>query len=141
MSQLLYAEYGLTGEVSTRGDVYSFGILLLEMFTGKRPTDEMFMEDLNLHSFVQRAVPDRVHEAVDPSLFKEVLENRDSTREGSRWRSRSKIEDALVIVLKIGVLCSKELPRERMDMKEVVGKLQSIRDAILNGNLLQEIDI
>ncbi|XP_021829769.1 probable LRR receptor-like serine/threonine-protein kinase At3g47570, partial [Prunus avium] len=62
-------EYGMGSEVSTNGDVYSFGILLLEMFTGKRPTDDMFNGDLNLHTYVKMAFPNRVMEIVDSTLF------------------------------------------------------------------------
>lgn len=65
------AEYGLGSEVSTYGDVYSYGVLLLEMFTGKRPTDDMFKEGLNLHKFAESALPNRVNEIVDPILFQE----------------------------------------------------------------------
>ncbi|KAF8035475.1 LOW QUALITY PROTEIN: hypothetical protein BT93_C1489 [Corymbia citriodora subsp. variegata] len=41
-------EYGLKGKVSTKGDIYSFGILLLEVITRKKPTDEMFNADMSL---------------------------------------------------------------------------------------------
>ncbi|KAJ0582623.1 putative protein kinase RLK-Pelle-LRR-XII-1 family [Helianthus annuus] len=34
-------EYGLRSEVSTSGDIYSYGILLLEMMTWKKPVDLM----------------------------------------------------------------------------------------------------
>ncbi|THF96622.1 hypothetical protein TEA_004275 [Camellia sinensis var. sinensis] len=41
-------EYGIGEGVSTKGDVYSFGILMLEIFTKKKPTDEMFTGEMDL---------------------------------------------------------------------------------------------
>ncbi|KAK9229854.1 hypothetical protein WN944_022820 [Citrus x changshan-huyou] len=35
-------EYGREGRVSTNGDVYSFGIMLIETFNRKKPTNEIF---------------------------------------------------------------------------------------------------
>ncbi|GMP23345.1 hypothetical protein CsSME_00000976 [Camellia sinensis var. sinensis] len=55
-------EFDLRSEMSTDGDVYSYGILLLEMTTGKRPTDSIFEEGLNLHTFSRMALPDHVME-------------------------------------------------------------------------------
>ncbi|GAY57262.1 hypothetical protein CUMW_178090 [Citrus unshiu] len=62
-------EYGLGSGVSTNGDVYSYGILLLEMVTTKKPTDVMFEGDLNLHRFTRMALPDHVMDIVDPILL------------------------------------------------------------------------
>ncbi|XP_039072003.1 receptor kinase-like protein Xa21 [Hibiscus syriacus] len=41
-------EYGLGSKASTSGDVYSFGVLLLEIFIAKKSTDGMFKEELSL---------------------------------------------------------------------------------------------
>ncbi|KAK1383815.1 hypothetical protein POM88_021550 [Heracleum sosnowskyi] len=80
-------EYGMGGEVTTQGDVYSYGILLLELFTGRRPTDNRFSDGLNLHNFVKAAVPDQVTVIVDQSaLYSEEEENNTEKDDfGSKW--------------------------------------------------------
>lgn len=117
-------EYGMGGKASMQGDVYSFGILLLELFTGKKPTDDMFTDDMNLHLFAEEALPKRVTQIVDPSVLSEA-------------RGRD-VEGTLTAILKIGVSCSMELPGERMDIRQVVVELCKIKDkvySIKNSNI------
>ncbi|KAK9986073.1 hypothetical protein SO802_031024 [Lithocarpus litseifolius] len=57
------------GQVSPLGDIYSYGILLLELFIGRRPIDEMFKEGLGIHKFIAMALPEHVMDIVDPSMF------------------------------------------------------------------------
>jgi serine/threonine protein kinase len=61
----LISEYGLGNEVSIHGDVYSYGILLLELLTGKRPTESEFGEGLVLRKYVDMALPDRLLWQID----------------------------------------------------------------------------
>lgn len=44
-TNFILAEYFDTGRATVKGDVYSFGVVLLELLTGKKPTDEAFMEE------------------------------------------------------------------------------------------------
>ncbi|XP_028752908.1 probable LRR receptor-like serine/threonine-protein kinase At3g47570 [Neltuma alba] len=62
-------EYGESGQVTTKGDIYSYGILMLEMLTGKKLADKMFREDLSLPKFCKLALPDGVLEIVDPNFL------------------------------------------------------------------------
>ncbi|KAF8028312.1 hypothetical protein BT93_E1044 [Corymbia citriodora subsp. variegata] len=82
-------EYGMGSVVSIEGDVFSYGILLLEMFTGISPTAEIFKENLNLHNFVEEALPERVLEITDPILVQEV-------ESGACQSRKSTIHDCLV---------------------------------------------
>ncbi|GAY45935.1 hypothetical protein CUMW_093140 [Citrus unshiu] len=125
-------EYGMGSEVSTSGDVYSFGILLLETFTGKRPTNEMFTGNLTLHNFVKEALPERLAEIVDPVLLVEREEGETSEANAHKQFTRSfSAKECLVSVLEIGVTCSSELPRERMSMEEVAAQLLSFRNKLV----------
>ncbi|CAL8151600.1 unnamed protein product [Prunus armeniaca] len=49
-------EYGTEGIVSTRGDVYSFGIVVMEIFTRRKPTNEMFDEEMNLKQWIANSL-------------------------------------------------------------------------------------
>ncbi|XVF23090.1 hypothetical protein REPUB_Repub13aG0008000 [Reevesia pubescens] len=127
-------EYGIGSELSTKGDVYSYGILLLEMFTGKRPTNEMFKEGLSLHNFVVAALPKpkQVIEIIDPILLEErvgrgTIENITFNENGL---GNDRHLQYLNSILEIGITCSAESPSERMDMSEVVTKLSFIRDKL-----------
>ncbi|KAA8517945.1 hypothetical protein F0562_015419 [Nyssa sinensis] len=112
-------EYGMGGQVSTLGDVYSYGILLLEMFTGRRPTDELLKDNLNLHNYVKQALPDQVMELVDQStLYKEVVGENTSRVECWNDLESEQIE-CLVSVFQIGAVCSAESPQDRMNMRQV----------------------
>ncbi|XP_040934554.1 probable LRR receptor-like serine/threonine-protein kinase At3g47570 [Gossypium hirsutum] len=116
-------EYGTGSELSTNGDVYSYGILLLEMLTGQRPTNEKFKEGLSLHNFVKAALPDRVVEIIDPILFQESVRGGTTAPDIHLQRLNS--------IFEIGLTCSTESPSERMDMSNVITKLCSIRDKLL----------
>ncbi|TYI07961.1 hypothetical protein ES332_A10G263200v1, partial [Gossypium tomentosum] len=126
-------EYGMGSELLTKGDVYSYGILLLQMFTGKRPTVERFKEGLTLHNFFKAALSDRVIEITDPILLQESVSGGtiiDITLNENRLGSDGHIW-CLNSIFEIGLTCSAQSLSERMDMSDVVTKLCSIRDKLL----------
>ncbi|XP_056159289.1 probable LRR receptor-like serine/threonine-protein kinase At3g47570 [Syzygium oleosum] len=126
-------EYGAGSAVSTEGDVYSFGVLVLEMFTGKRPTDDMFTNGLDLHCFATAALADRVEKLIDPVLLQENEESEKRRTVAPEGKNKSwfSTQECLVLIIEIGVICSSESPRERMDIGDAVIKLQGIRKKLL----------
>ena len=131
------------GQVSTQGDIYSYGILLLEMFTGKRPIDKMFKDGLSIHKFTTMALPEHVMDIVDPSMFfeKGSEDANDERHEDDVEESAiiddhhvnvsSKIKDHLISVFQIGLSCSATSPNERMPANVVVKEMNAIRDTFL----------
>ncbi|XP_078165258.1 receptor kinase-like protein Xa21 [Carex rostrata] len=117
-------EYGMGGRPSVEGDVYSYGILLLEMFTGVSPTDERIRDDLSLQKYVEMAFPNQVMDIVDTKLFSE-------TDGEDNLYAPENVYNCLVSVIQCGLMCSKESPKERISMKDVTKELNSARTKVL----------
>lgn len=110
-------EYDLGRIISTKVDVYSYGILLLEMLTGKKTTDPMFNEGIKLQTFVTNTLADGgVKEIIDPANLHEL--SRDDA---------AQVEDCLRILFYIGVKCVSELPQFRPEISDVLSMLETVR--------------
>ncbi|BAT84136.1 hypothetical protein VIGAN_04141700 [Vigna angularis var. angularis] len=127
------------GKPSTLGDIYSYGILLLEIFTGKRPTDEAFEGGTGIQQFVAMALSNNVMDIVDPSLvceqdFDEESEESECEEKAIRRKNeiegmaKGLIEDCFVSLMQIGMSCSANAPDERMPITVVINKLHTIRN-------------
>uniref|UniRef100_A0ACD5YAE8 Uncharacterized protein n=1 Tax=Avena sativa TaxID=4498 RepID=A0ACD5YAE8_AVESA len=112
-------EYCMGYKVSTGCDVYGFGVLLLEMLTGRRPTDAMFTDGLSLHRFVSSAFPSRLGEVLDPHMAHEQHHEFDNVLE----------QRYIVPLVEVGLMCSMESPKDRPGMAEVCPKILSLKES------------
>eukprot|EP00253_Pinus_taeda_P017400 PITA_17400 len=142
-------EYGIGGRPSMKGDVYSYGILLLETITGKKPTDPVFSEEgqsgSTLQSWVGNAFPDRLFEVIDDNLVEEIRKEEDrmlevidrnlgeeirkeedDEEEESQDVSEIKGHGIAVWLTNIGMLCTKRDPHERPTLREVEASLEHL---------------
>ncbi|CAI0413998.1 unnamed protein product [Linum tenue] len=96
--------------VNEKVDVYSFGVILLELVTGKTPVLSLSNEVIGLRDYVRR-----------------VLENGPASDCFDR-NLRDFPENEVVQVMKLGLICTAEAPSRRPSMAEVVQVLESIRN-------------
>ncbi|KAJ0254078.1 inactive leucine-rich repeat receptor-like protein kinase [Hirschfeldia incana] len=99
--------------VNEKCDVYGFGVLILELVTGRRPVE--YGED----SFV--ILSDHVRVLLEQG---NVLECIDPTMEGEYS------EDEVLPVLKLALVCTSQIPSNRPTMAEIVQILQVISSPV-----------
>ncbi|KAM3338573.1 hypothetical protein P3S68_030659 [Capsicum galapagoense] len=113
-------EYGSDGIVSTSGDVYSYGIMLMEVLTKRRPTDEEICnENLDLRKWITQSFSGSMLEVVDANLFPE------------EEQITSKSEICIVSMVELALDCTMEIPESRITIKDVVKRLNKIKNTFL----------
>lgn len=99
-----------TVKITEKCDVYGFGVLVLEVVTGKRPVEYMEDDVVVLCDMVRGALEEgRVEECID-----------------GRLQGKFPGEEAIP-VMKLGLICTSQVPSNRPDMGEVVNILELIR--------------
>ncbi|KAL3523127.1 hypothetical protein ACH5RR_015961 [Cinchona calisaya] len=112
-------EYGSEGFVSTKCDVYSFGIMTMEVFTRMNPNNEMFGENLSLKSWVNDSMPNALANIMDAKLIRESDEY-----------FLVKME-CISSIMKLALNCTRESPTERSNIKDVLVALKKIKLQVL----------
>ncbi|VAH52602.1 unnamed protein product [Triticum turgidum subsp. durum] len=125
-------ELAYMGKASRKSDVFSFGIMLLEVFTGKRPTNPMFLGESSLRQWVSRAFPARLVDVVDEKL----LQGEEMNRRGFHHETNTTTltlpstackGDFLVSTFELGLDCSADSNEQRPSMSDVVARLRNIK--------------
>ncbi|XP_042442793.1 LRR receptor-like serine/threonine-protein kinase FEI 1 [Zingiber officinale] len=104
----LAPEYMQSGRATEKTDVYSFGVLVLEVLSGKRPTDSVFIEKgLNIVGWLNfLIVENRPREIIDPMCEGTQIESLDA-------------------LLSVAIQCVSSSPEDRPTMHRVVQMLES----------------
>uniref|UniRef100_A0A803PGA0 non-specific serine/threonine protein kinase n=2 Tax=Cannabis sativa TaxID=3483 RepID=A0A803PGA0_CANSA len=103
-------EYGYMMKITEKSDVYSYGVVVLEILTGKQPIDPTIPEGLHIVDWVKQRRGSEI-EVLDPSV---------------RARPEPEIEEMLQ-TLGVALLCVNPGPDDRPTMKDVAAMVKEIR--------------
>ncbi|KAL5975126.1 Brassinosteroid LRR receptor kinase [Asimina triloba] len=104
-------EYYQSFRCSTKGDVYSYGVVLLELLTGKQPTDSSDFGDNNLVGWMKQHAKLKISDVFDPELMKED----------------PSLEVELLQHLKVACACLEDRPWRRPTMIQVMAMFKEIQ--------------
>lgn len=101
------AEYAYTLRVNEKSDTYSFGVVILELVTGRLPVDPEFGEK-DLVKWVCTSLDQKgIDHVIDPKLD-------------------SCFKEEICKVLNVGLICTSPLPINRPSIRRVVKMLHEI---------------
>ncbi|XP_010471238.1 PREDICTED: receptor-like protein kinase HSL1 [Camelina sativa] len=110
-------ELAYSFKATEKSDVYSFGVVLLELVTGLRPMEDKFGEGKDIVDYVYSQIQQ------DRRNLRNVLDKQVLS---------SYVEESMIRVLKMGLLCTTKLPNLRPSMREIVRKLDDADPCVSN---------
>ncbi|KAK9714792.1 hypothetical protein RND81_06G120400 [Saponaria officinalis] len=101
-------EYALEGRFSEKSDVFSFGVLLLEIVCGKRNHNFIDHDSLSLLAYAWKLWNDNdMLSFIDPTILTQCVENQ------------------IFKCIQVGLLCVQEIPKDRPDIPALISMLDN----------------
>ncbi|XP_004241281.1 lysM domain receptor-like kinase 3 [Solanum lycopersicum] len=121
-------EYQLTGVATQKSDVYAFGVVLLELFSGEEPV--RFKYDKATGNYSKISLIDTAREVVDCGGDGEEDGGVGVERELRNWVDR-RLSDSFPVevaqkVIRLALDCLHVEPDDRPDMRRVAGKISKL---------------
>ncbi|KAG7640231.1 Leucine-rich repeat [Arabidopsis suecica] len=125
-------EYYQSFRCTAKGDVYSIGVVMLEILSGKRPTDKEEFGDTNLVGWSKMKAREGKHmEVIDEDLLKEGSSESLNEKEGFEG---GVIVKEMLRYLEIALRCVDDFPSKRPNMLQVVASLRELRGSENNSH-------
>ncbi|CAM6110103.1 unnamed protein product [Calypogeia fissa] len=115
-------EYAYTLKVNEKSDIYSFGVVLMELLTGRRPIEPEFGDGVDIVQWVRLKIQTKegVLEILDPKIGGVI--------------SPGPLQEVM-LVLRVALLCSSDQPVDRPTMRDVVQMLSDVRPTVRTGSM------
>ncbi|CAO2150037.1 unnamed protein product [Urochloa humidicola] len=115
-------DYAMSYKATRQTDIYAFGVLILEVVTGKKNGDVQ-PEDDHITDWIWRLHGEgKLLEAVDASLLAAAAADDDDPQEGEEG-----VADEARRLLLLGLACTNPNPCERLSMDQVLQVITKVR--------------
>lgn len=107
------AEYAYTLQVDEKSDIYSYGVVLLEILSGKRSVEPEFGDGNSIVDWVKSKIKTKngINDVLDKNAGASCLS----------------VREEMMLLLRVALLCTSRNPADRPSMRDVISMLQEAK--------------
>jgi len=106
-------EYAYTLQVDEKSDIYSYGVVLLEILSGKRSVEPEFGDGNSIVDWVKSKIKTKngINDVLDKNAGASCLS----------------VREEMMLLLRVALLCTSRNPADRPSMRDVISMLQEAK--------------